>query len=490
MQGGLNALGGRCALALCALLGAPSPAWAGVQAERAVAAVAQLRVAGDIPAGTTLTLTVKQGNLASFVGANGALKAAWVAQTGVPVDVKVMPQLDSQAFIRADPDVDLTIARTHEYADLVDAGLIEDLTPWFSRFGFTRVDDPAAGFMLAPQQTRFGDAVVAIPADGDVAVLYLRADLLDDPVHRQRFAARFGRPLAVPETWAEYTDLVTYFHRPADGFYGALEPREPLTGWMYWMLRYASRGRPNQWLFDDAMRPLIDSPAGIAATRDYLATVAASPPDILAAGNDYSYTLPLFLQGKGFATIITLAAAKLINQPHSPVRGKAIAVPMPGNRIGGTLVRRGALIYGNNLVVPRRAPNKALAFLFAMWLTDPDNSRHSVGVRGGFADPYRLTHFDDPRIREVYSPAMLDVVREGLPETVPAGIGVPGDAAYLAALSTQLWQAAAGKISAAQAMRRTAQAWETITESHGRESQIAHWRRHRRLYPGAMETAR
>ena len=190
------------------------------------------------------------------------------------------------------------------------------------------------------------------------------------------------------------------------------------------------------------------------------------------------------------STIITLAAAKLINAPTSKVAGKVIAVPMPGSMVNGALVRRGGLIYGNNLVIPRSARHKALAVLFAMWLTDPDNSRLSVGVRGGFTDPYRFNHFDDPRIREVYSAPMLATVRDDLSTVMPAGTGLPGNAEYLAALSDQLARAAAGTISAEESMRRTAQAWEKITEARGREAQMAYWHAFRQLFPDTLERAR
>jgi multiple sugar transport system substrate-binding protein len=252
---------------------------------------------------------------------------------------------------------------------------------------------------------------------------------------------------------------------------------------MYWLPRYLSaQGRP-QWLFDEQMHPLIDSPAGVAATESYVATVPYSPPQSLEDGKDYSYTLPFFIRGHAFATVLTVATAKISNRDDSAIKGKFMAVPMPGTSDGkGGLLRRTQFIYGNNLVVPARAPNKTLGFLFAMWLSDPDNAVRSV-LANGIADPYRQGSLRDERARALYTPQALDVLKSELAIVAPSGTGLPGDSEYLAALSNNLWLAAGGKLTPKEAMARTAREWEGITDAHGRAQQIAHWRAFKKLYP-------
>jgi multiple sugar transport system substrate-binding protein len=266
--------------------------------------------------------------------------------------------------------------------------------------------------------------------------------------------------------------LIAFFHRPAEGFYGAAEERDESGGWMYWLPRYLSQTAPYRPLFDEAMRPLIDSPAGVAATESYIRTVRYSPPEILATGKDYSYVLPLFMQGKIFATANTIAAAKLFNSAGSAVRGKFVAIPMPGQNLGGKLVRANVPVYGNTLVVSSRGTQRKLAFLFAMWLTDPDNSIHTVGVKGGHTDPYRWHHVKEPRIEELYTSAALKVFTDEWAVALPSGTGVPGDSEYLEVLDQHLWLAARGDLSAAEAMHRTAAAWEKITGRRGRDKQV------------------
>lgn len=474
------------AIALVVL--AAAGARAGEQADRAVAAVRQLVASGEIKPDAVLRVRAKQGNLVSLLGRDFELQKEWEKRTGVLIDASVMPQLDSLEFIRNSTNIDLTIARNHEYPDLVHGQFIEDLTPLLARFGFSLPDDSQSGYMLVRHQAYFGDRVVAIPADMDIALLFVRRDLLEDPVNRAKYREKYGRELEVPRTWAEYQRQVEFFSRPADGFWGAAEPREKLTGWMYWLPRYLSAAAPNQWLFDDRMRPLIDSEAGVAATRSYVATVPHAPPQALEGGKDYSYTLPFFIRGQAYATVLTVATAKISGREDSAIKGKFIAAPMPGQQVGGQLVRRTHFMYGNNLVVPASAPNKQLGFLFAMWLTDPDNASRSV-VANGIADPYRYNSLRDEKVRALYQPHTLSVLQRELAYTAPSGIGLPGDSEYLGALSHNIWLAARGDLSPKQAMAKTAREWEAITDRYGRASQAVHWRAFKKLYPTVVDAA-
>ncbi|HJW26311.1 MAG TPA: extracellular solute-binding protein [Rhodocyclaceae bacterium] len=459
------------AASLAASLGAP-PAFGGEQADRALAAVRDLVAAGEIKRDARLKVDFKAGNINSLLGPELELQGEWERRTGIMIAAHVIPQQPGMTTLKADPDVDLTVVRNHESPDLLDQGLVEDLAPLMRQFGFSLPGEPPNGYIRPRLQAYVGERMAAVPADGDVAMVYLRRDLLEDPQERAAFRKAYGRDLAIPRTWQEYDQLVAFFHRPDKGLYGTAEERDPAGGWMFWLPRYLCQSAPYRRLFDDAMRPLIDSPAGVAATESYVRTVRFSPPDVLGEGKDYSYLLPFFLQGRAFAFINTVAATKFFNAPGSAVKGKFVAVPMPGQSLGGKVLRHNLPIYGNNLVVSSRSPHPALAFLFAMWLTDPDNSLRTVGARGGFTDPYRWHHLEDRRIAELYTPGVLSVLAGEWRVALPAGTGIPGDSEYLEALDRHLWLAARGEETAAEAMRRTAAEWEKITERRGRDRQI------------------
>ncbi len=456
------------------------PIRAGEQADRAVTAVKELIAAGKAPQDAVLTLVAKQGNIDNFWGNDFALKKAWEEQTGIMLDAAVMPQLPVLEYLRAGNALDLTVARQREYPDLFVEGLIADLTPFVAGYGLRLDANQEDGFFAPASQTEFDGRVVAIPADGDIAVLYLRKDLMADPDNRKRFKRIYHREPAPPVTWDQYQELIAFFHNPEKGFYGTCEQRDQQTGWMFWMPRYASQ---HQLLFDDDMRPLINARAGIAATESYLKTIPYSPPRILEKGNHYNYTLPIYRRGEAFAHIITMALAKMLNLNSSPVKDKFMCALMPGIKKGGRLVRRTSFIYGNNLVVSRSSKQKELAFLYAMWLSDPDISARSISVTTGIADPYRFNHLRDPQVRSIYTAQALESLSQHVGIAVPAGTGLPGDAEYIGALNKNLWAASKGEITAKQAMDKVATEWEAITDKHGREKQKGYWRAFQQKFP-------
>lgn len=468
----------KCAAFGCALvaqLGSVA-ALAGPQAERALAAARKLVERGEVPPDAVIKVAFKPGNIAALLGPELELQREWERGTGVMISARVIPQQPALANLKNNPDIDITVARTHEFPDLLDQGLVEELTPYLGEFNFRIEGKPPQGYVRPRLQGAFGDKQVAIPADGDVTIFYLRRDLMESPAEKAAFKKRHGRELVPPRTWQEYEQLIAFFHRPEQGLYGAAEFRDRSGGWMLWLPRYLSQGTPHRPLFDDALKPLVDSPAGIAATESYLRALKHSPPDILGEGKDYNYVLNLFLQGKAFSTVNTIAGAKLFNSSASAVRGKFLAIPVPGQASGDRILRHNIPIFGNNLVISSKGAQRKLAFLFTMWLTDPDISLRTVGVKGGFTDPYRWHHLNDARIKELYTPEALNVFEKEWSIALPPGTGMPGDAEYLEALDLQLWKASRGEVSAAQAMRQVANDWERITQARGRERQ-ASWHR-------------
>jgi len=461
----------------------PLPTEGAEQAEQAVKAIKKLIADGQVPPDAILKIVVKQGNINNYWGNDQELKREWESQTGIRLDASVRPQLADLQFFQERDDFDITVARNRSYADLWTQGLIEDLTPLMEKYGPSAGAAGWDGYILPRLQAWYNNRLVAIPADSDIALLYLRNDLLSDQKQQQKYLQRFHRKLEIPQTWEEYQRQVEFFHSAEDGFFGNCEQREELTAWMLWMPRYASQADPNQYLFDQQMHPQINSPAGIAATENYLATIPFAPPEILKIGKNYSYSLPIFLRGNCYSYILTPAGAKLFHLDNSAVKGKFITTPLPGTRVNGKLIRRSTFIYGNNLVISAKSHQKELAYLYLLWLSDPDISARSVAVQKGFADPYRFNHLQDPKVIASYTKQALQALADSIPMTVPAGTGLPGDSEYLAALDRNLLRAGRKEISAAQAMQETTLEWEKITERFGRDKQLNYWKIFRQQFP-------
>lgn len=457
------------------------PTYAGAQAERAIQGVQTLIKQGKISKDTPLKIVVKSGNMPSFLGNDLALKNEWETKTGILLDIQTMPQDDVYAQLKSNQNQDLTLARQHEYPTLFSEKLIVDLTPYTKKYKLI-TDDKTTGYFNDKAQMTFDNRIVAIPADGDVAILFLRKDLLEDPKEKEAFAKKYRHPLLPPVTWNEYQEQIEFFHRPDQNLYGCVEHRDFQTGWMFWMLRYVSQASPNQYLFDAKARPLLDSPQALKATELYLNTLPFSPTQVTAPGH-YTVSIPIFTRGEAYAYIITGALAKIAQGPNSKIKDKFIAVPMPGTVVKNKLVRRSTFIYGNNLVVPAASTHPELAYLYAMWLTDPDISLKTIMVKKSLVDPYRRNHMTQPEVTALYGAETLKQDTESFELAAPEGTGLVGEMEYIASLSAHLHLAATGKITASQAMALTQADWLAISKKYRKTNQTQQLKRFYSKFP-------
>ena len=449
--------------------------------DRVLDKVKALQDSGQIEKKGVLRLQIKQGNRASFLGREQNLRRQWEEATGLLLDIQLMPQGPAARQLQANSGVDLVVARNDEYPELYHSGLIRPLDDLLKNLGFELNADQ--DFYLFAAQSRHAGQTLAVPADGDLLLLYLRQDLLEDPEEQQAFAERFGYPLAAPETWREYEDQLAFFHRPEQQLYGTVELRDPTLAWMHWLPRFASQAYPNQYLFDEQMQPQINTPAGLEATRSYLATLDYSPDDIAKPGSGYDLALPHFSQGRAYSLMITVAGAKLFNRSGQVISEHYSVHPLPGTRHAEGLVRRSPLAFGNNLVIPATSQQPELALLYALWLTSPEISPAAVRHPGSFVDPFRYSHLTDTEIREVYGAAVVDTLQSSIELAIPAGTGLPGNADFLNSLNEALGQASEGRLTPEQVVGRVQTRWESLVKEAGPEKLLPFWLEQGALYP-------
>ena len=86
---------------------------------------------------------------------------------------------------------------------------------------------------------------------------------------------------------------------------------------------------------------------------------------------------------------------------------------------------------------------------------------------GGYFDPFRLSDFSDPLVRETYHAYHMDVVRETVARTVPT-INYPGATAFHNALDENLMAALTKSKTAEQAMADTEKRVEEHRPPHRR----------------------
>lgn len=178
--------------------------------------------------------------------------------TGLSVDVVArLPHPELNAFVKRrfeSGDADLDLLSTHtKYAP----SQAQWLTPLDGLIGHA---DAADLLPRALELSRIDRRLLQIPRNLDVRLLHYRRDLFDDPSMQSAFETRTGRPLRVPDTWADLLDVAAFFTRP--GFYGFVFPGRDsgLFGTFYELLAGAGGD-----LFDEGLRPAFDSPAGVSA---------------------------------------------------------------------------------------------------------------------------------------------------------------------------------------------------------------------------------
>lgn len=284
---------------------------------------------------------------------------------------------------------DIAFLATDWIADAVASGSLLDLTP---RMREEPVPDYPAGWV--PSLTRFqqfGEAVYGLPYhDGPECLIY-RHDLFADPTEQAAFAAAYGRPLRVPDTWDAFEQVARFFTRPAEDRYGTIFAAFPDGhNTVYdFCLQLWSRGGE---LADATGQPTIDTPAAIAALDFYRRLIgdrAVTPPHLETV--DSVQSGERFAAGKIAMMVNWFGFAAVCEQPDSAIRGLVDVAPIPAGP-GGT----GASLNVYWLLAigaGSRHPDAAYAFLRHVCTPAMDKLATLAGCIG-----CRRSTWDDPEV--------------------------------------------------------------------------------------------
>ena len=115
--------------------------------------------------------------------------------------------------------------------------------------------------------------------DGDQFALYYRKDIFDDPKLKSAYQAKFGKPLAVPTTWDDYSQVAQFItDQLAPNVYGAAHFRK--FGSPGNQFSFLQQFRANGGKFFDARHEgaTDDGPAGMTTLNQMIAQNKASMP--------------------------------------------------------------------------------------------------------------------------------------------------------------------------------------------------------------------
>lgn len=443
--------------------------------ERALNAAKQIAEVKNL-AGKTLVVFTPTGSENNI---NPVLEK-WEKFTGIPVKLlgAPIPEVTSKLTLEAVTKsgiYDVLIFSPSALADFVESRLIKDITEWAGKYdpeikGESGVIEPAFYWGM------YKGRVYAFNTDGDFMFLFLRKSLLNDEQNKKEFEEMSGYSLKEPETWKELDDQIRFFGREENrkkGFYGAWLYRSPWYSAWEWMIRFMSQGK---LFWDDNMHPQINSPEGVKALEEIVASKPYLHPGVATGGWPEAYKA--FPQGEVYATIAWPSLPKYANNPaHSQVVGDVAYVRIPGRRMeNGEILRVANFQSGWVYAVSNYSKMPEIAYLFSQYMYSPTVSAKAI-PQPGFFDPFRKSHLNR-EIGQYYAldewPHYFDVVLATAKESIPE-LALRGQAEYQGTLDKAITSVYQGMDTPKSALDKVAAEWEKITERYGRQSQIEQW---------------
>jgi multiple sugar transport system substrate-binding protein len=405
---------------------------------------------------------------------------------------------------------DVLLASAWWLGDLVAGNYIVSYDKYYRDPRFPKWD--ANEVLPAPRALlSYGGVKYMVANDHDGQVMYYRRDLLASPQHRSAFRAKYGYPLDVPTTWAQFRDVAEYFE--GRDFNGDGVPDHGLTmalkagsqGMFHFMSLSApfvvGPANPKLYWFDpQTMKPLLESPGHVRALETLVDLLKFGPREMLdwESGKSWDY----FLTGHAALTITWGDLGALAQQAGSRVKGRVGAAPVPGvseyysiaqgqwikaagiNRVGNTTGGSWAGVISVRSKVP-----EAAYYLLALMATKEKSIVYAARGWDG-VDPGRRFHFLPPdgsaNIADYLSAGWDEAdVRDYLhayfenfsnPLQLPY-LRIPGTYSYLQALNLHLAEAMSGQSTPQAALKATDLDFEEITLRQGRDAQRSAYRK-------------
>jgi multiple sugar transport system substrate-binding protein len=427
------------------------------------------------------------------------------AKTGAKIKVVTVPFADLYQKVLTDVSTGTNSYQAFVFdpqwmGDFVTPGYLADLSTKVKSDPTIKWDD--IGPFFRDFSATYQGKVYAIPLDGDFHMVYYRTDLL----------AKDG--LKPPATWDDYLTIAEKYQGKdlnGDGtadFGSCISKKRNAQA--YWFITsiaggYIQTKGTGQGAFfnTDDMKPLIQNDAFAAALDVYKKTTSFGPPDEL--NEDVGATRGNFVSGRcalsmDWGDIGTLA----IDPAQSKVQDKVGAVILPGSknvldRATGKLVPCDASTCPNatdginhapfasfggwsgaiNAKVDQKVQDAAYAFL--AFVSAPEQSNKDVTIGKTGFNPYRTSQFTDTSAWK--AAGMSDQAAKDYLGAIQASLTSPNMILDLRIPKTQQYQQVvldkavsqflAGEIDRDTAMKQISDGWEEITNTEGRDTQLA-----------------
>ncbi len=443
-------------------------------------------------------------NLHNFLF-RGFLKS-WESYTGATINWIDLAQADynprlQQAIATGTVDFDIIEMGAPFEGDTAGKGLLDEMPDWV---GEQIEADDLVGYLQPPVGTWDGKTY-RITIDGDCHTFAYRTDYFGD-------GSITGRA-EPPSTWQEIDAITKELVGKTDPLtglpaHGYLDPLKGWGGFGFYFIEnraaaYAKHPDDPAWLFDpDTMKPRVNNPGWVQAIQDVMDlinTPGAYPADQINA-DPGTTAFQQFLAGTGSMLMWWGDVGSSARTSDTSVVGDVVGFGInPGsNRVYNSMAGAweethneapNMAYIGWGVYVTKRVSGDALkrkaAWSAAAHLGGKDISLWMSAYPSGF-QPYRNSHFlydeweaagYDRAYVEDYLGSNADSYNHPNAAIEPR---IPGIFQYYSIAEDELAKGFAGQYGSAQETADAiAAAWEKITDSIGRESQIA-------LYKGSL----
>ncbi|MDE1994010.1 MAG: extracellular solute-binding protein [Rhizobiaceae bacterium] len=464
---------------------------------RAIEAIKEMKGAGKAP--TKIVLGLSDGSIGQltkpFPAGAPSIKELWEKETGIILDVVGVP--NGQEFTKTMQDIstkggafDIYAVEWNRLGDLAETGGIIKMDDYVAAHK-PEWDDPQRGYVNGQKGVsllnQYRGSTYGVSLDGDFQIWNYRTDLFNDENEKKAFADKHGYPLAPPTTFKQLDEIAAFFHRPDKGLFGCTDLRNQGWGYTNWYQRFTSMASPNQYLFGDDGKPLINSDNGYKATQEYVDSLSYHSPDAISWGWPEQYGN--FASGGAAMTCAFSNLPKFLDNKAnegSKITGKIGSALPPGREINGQLVRRSVLWLNLSASISSQSKSPEACYLLLQWLGSSRIYSWMTANPSGYFDPFQLSNFADPLVRETYHAYHMDVVRETVSRTVPS-INYPGATAFHNALDENLVAALTKTKTAEAAMADTEKQWTRIARRIGEDKLIEAIKSNKQAWPTLLD---
>ena len=430
----------------------------------------------------------------------------WEAYTGAKINWIDLAQADynarlQQSIATGTVDFDIIEMGAPFEGDVCGKGLTSVMPDWVK----TQIDfDDIVNYLKPPVGTWDGKQY-RVTIDGDCHNFNYRTDYFADAELAKAWAAEgHTGDWAVPTTWQKVQEVTKFLKGKKIGgqdAYGYLDPIKGWGGFAFYFLgsratAYAKHPDDKAWLFDvDTMKPRINNPAWVRAIQDVIDALPSEPADQLNA--DPGTT--------GFQQFLAGTGSMLSWWGDIGSNAKTSDSSVVGDKTGFSILPGSDDVYNSKTSAwdklasgPNYAPNMAYlgwgVYVMARVDVDPakqkaawsaaahlggkDLSLWCAAYPSGF-QPYRQSHFDikewvaagyDEAFITSYLKSEADSYNHPNAAIEPR---IPGIFQYYSAAEDELSKIWGGASDAQTGADKIAAAWEKITDTIGRDKQIA-----------------